>query len=81
MDGNYHYHYGIFEESRLSPEMNTYITYGIKVTPRGDRSVCCDSVADVSLSKPELSAFVGLCNELRLSPIHLRDVVEDFLAR
>ena len=73
------YFYFVFQESHSSPENREHATYGVKVAPDGDRSACCDSISDVSLSEPALSELVRLCNELELSPIHLRDVVEDFL--
>ena len=75
------YFYFVFQESRSSPDLCEYVTYGIKVAPDSDHSACCDSISDVSLSEPALAALVRRCNELELSPIHLRDVVEDFLAR
>ena len=75
------YFYSVFEESRSSPELGAYVTYGVKAAPEDDHSACFDTVADVSLSEARLGVFVRLCNELQLSPIHLRDVIEDFLAQ
>ena len=71
-------HYTIFEESVSHPELGRYVTYGIK-TVSEETSFASISVSDVSLSKSELSILVLQCNELQLSPIHLSDVIDDFL--
>lgn len=36
-------------------------------------------IEDISTNKTNVEKLVRLCNELELSPIHLNDVVEDFL--
>ena len=48
-------------------------TYGIS---RGSTYV-----ADVSLCRSEIQAFVDLLNRLDASEIHARDLVEDFLGK
>ena len=75
------YFYFVFQESRLSPELREYVTYGVKVAPDGDRDACCDCISDVSLSETALASLVQRCNELELNPVGLRDVVEDFLVQ
>lgn len=73
--------YGIVEEKYTVGEVNR-ISYGIagyaNVSERdiADVVVC---VHDVTSDKERLSELVLKCNELGLSQIHLRDVVEDFL--
>lgn len=53
------------EEDKL---WNTYgITYGDIV------------IEDISTEKEKIEKLVRLCNELDLDPIHIHDVVEDFL--
>lgn len=53
------------EEGKL---WNTYgITYGDIV------------IEDISTEKEKIEKLVRLCNELDLDPIHIHDVVEDFL--
>lgn len=37
------------------------------------------SVHDVTSDKTRLAELVQRCNRLKLSPIHLEDVIEDFL--
>lgn len=46
-------------------------TYGISYKER--------EVKDISTDKHKIEKLVNLCNELELSPIHLDDVIEDFL--
>ena len=43
--------------------------------------IACDrvAIANVSADADRLSGLVALCNALELSPLHLPDVVEDFL--
>ncbi len=56
-----------------SVENYTYISYGI-AAPKGDYCF-----KDISRDKDEVENLISLCNELQLSPLHLRDVVDDFL--
>lgn len=37
-------------------------------------------IEDITTSKYELCTLVQLCNDLSLDPIHIYDVVEDFLS-
>lgn len=36
-------------------------------------------IEDVSVEKEKIEKLVHLCNELELDPIHIHDVVDDFL--
>lgn len=53
--------------------------YGIAAYAQ-DSNTCIAHLHDVSPDKASISALVSLCNHLQLSPVHLDDVVEDFLA-
>lgn len=64
-------------ESRKELEGRNYCCYGVKLRYAGTE-VC---VEDLSLDRSEVEKLVKLCNELELSPLHFRDVLEDFLAR
>ena len=55
-----------------------YIFYGIGAL-EGDRSLFV--IHDISADKPRMEHLVELCNRLELSPLHLWDGVEDFLAQ
>lgn len=37
-------------------------------------------IEDITTSKYELCTLVQLCNDLSLDPIHIYDVVDDFLS-
>ena len=49
-----------------------YLGYGISCPYR--------EIADITTDYHRLSHLVTLCNELELDPIHLDDIVEDFLS-
>ena len=51
-----------------------HIGYGISYTENSALSF-----EDLTLNPIAVAKLVKLCNELDLSPIHLKDVVEDFL--
>lgn len=36
-------------------------------------------INDISTDKEKVERLVALCNELELSPIHIYDVIDDFL--
>ena len=42
-------------------------------------STIIDSVKDVSMEKCKIQNLVNECNRLKLSPIHFREVIEDFI--
>lgn len=50
---------------------NSHLTYGISDDER--------SFSDISTDKSKIERLVMLCNEQKISPIHLDDVIEDFL--
>lgn len=51
--------------------------YGIAVLDR--ESVTISTAHDLSPDESEVTELVKMCNRLKLSPIHLQDVIEDFL--
>ena len=54
-------------------ENTSYIDYGIATS---DGSV---RIEDISTEKGEIEELVGRCNGFNVSPIHLKDIVIDFL--
>ena len=54
------------------------ITYGIGAYAE-DEKTCIAKLHDITSDKNALAELVELCNRLQLSPIHLHDVIEDFL--
>jgi len=57
-------------------ESGLYRTYGIEVCENGDP---VETIQDISLDRDAVAGLVHTCNRERLEPMHLRDVVEDFL--
>lgn len=61
---------------------HTYLSYGIAAYVDAETSEAKQVIAhmpDVSPNRSALEPLVQMCNMLGLSPIHLVDVVEDFL--
>ena len=74
--------YGIIEGLFSNGEKEE-ITYGIaayNVANAESSTVIVASVSDITIDRKRLEALVELCNREKLSPIHLKNVVEDFLA-
>ena len=66
-------HHGEREGERLG--------YGIALMSRDEEGIVeLDLFADVSTEREGLVRLVKECNDLALDPIHLGDVVEDFIA-
>ena len=54
------------------------ISYGIKVT-RGRK--CLRIIRDITDDKERLSHFIDEINELSLDPVHLDQILEEFLSQ
>ena len=59
-------------------EVGTHTGYGIAVVDC--RANTISAATDLSSNKSEVAELVSRCNELELSPVHVKDVVEDFLS-
>ena len=51
----------------------SYRAYGIRCTEQ--------EIADLTRDAAALKPLLDYCNRLKLSPLHLKDVAEDFVAR
>ncbi len=73
--------YGIIKNEYIF-EGEHRISYGIAVydAPEllGTTSVIC-SVPDIYSNYDAIAELVATCNRLQLSPVHLSDVIDDFL--
>ena len=65
-------------ESVCDTEGHTYKSYGICVINKETNEAL--TYYDVSLDKGEIERLAMLCNELKLDPIHIEDVIEDLIA-
>lgn len=54
-----------------------HIVYGIEAFAKNKHKIA--SVADVFFDKQKAENFIKLCNDLKLSLVHLPDVIEDVL--
>ena len=62
-------------------ELDTVIEYGICVIANScGKKIVIDSIPNISVNIEFLIAMVKLFNELELSPIHFRDVLEDYIS-
>lgn len=62
-------------EELCTPELGTYVSYGIRaVLASGEETAF---VSDVSTDQAFVEHLAMLCTMGQLSPIHLRDVIED----
>lgn len=68
--------YKVIEENLQNCEFGRYVSYGICVYSE-ERRMILKSISDVFLEKDKMEQLVMLCNENRLDPIHLSEVIED----
>ena len=60
---------------------NTRVSYGIAAIENCDGVDCVlESVSDIFSDFYEVETLVNVCNVEELDPIHIKDVVNDFLA-
>ena len=73
--------YGIIEET-YALQRNARTSYGIAAyadsAQQGTATIVV-SVHDITSDKERLQELISICNHLQLSPIHLSDVIEDFI--
>ena len=68
------YEYACIEQHLYHEDIGYYTTYGIVLA--SDTSVKVD---DVSCNRAFVKQLVSLLNEHQAEPVHLLDIVEDFL--
>jgi len=69
--------YGLRTNIVYDDDGRTHIGYGIEVLNGANAKITV--VEDVFLDMSKAVMFIDLCNTLKLSPIHLTDVIEDML--
>ena len=72
------YLYSILEDKYIF-EGQAHTGFGIVIISTTVNEVVA-KIEDITTSKYELCTLVQLCNDLSLDPIHIHDVVEDFLS-
>ena len=71
------YRYVPVRETLTSDELGTYISYGLSVRAVEEEIAF---VSDVTTEYEEIERLADLCTEKALDPLHLEDVLQDFLA-
>ena len=71
------YSYFPIAQTLFSEELGEYVSYGIFAT-RDEQTIAL--VSDVSTELEAVKELAARCTEHQLSPEHLSDVIEDFLA-
>lgn len=67
----------IMVEERLShPNLGEYLSFGIAALKNGEQIIL---VSDISTNKNDVLKLAERCSKEKLSPVHLYDVVEDYL--
>ncbi len=64
------------KEIKTSEDGNKYVCYGINVY---ENNKLIKSLSDVFLDRVTAENFVEMCNTCQLHPIHLSDIIEDYL--
>ena len=74
-------HKYIVVQSTYKNGNSTRIGFGIAVVEEYDGvTAILESIPDLSPDIEPIERLVEVCNELQLEPVHLQDVVTDFLA-
>lgn len=69
-------------ENRIQNSAQEKIFYGIAVGVMEDGIFTqLDGVTGITTDKESLGALTRLCNDFNLSPIHLREIIEDYLGK
>lgn len=57
---------------------NISASFGIAVTDESE--IILETISDITSDYERIFRLVSMCNQMQLAPIHLQDVVADFLA-
>ncbi len=73
--------YMVFKEE-ITVEDRSQTVYGIEAFEKvGDVLRSVERVSDITYSREKAEQLCDKCNKNKLSPLHLKDVCEDFLCR
>lgn len=70
------YKYLPVQETLTSDELGTYVTYSVSVRTVSEEIAF---IRDVSTDFEEIAQLTERCTEQQLDPVHLDDLIEDFL--
>ncbi len=69
--------YYVTEDLMFLEDVGEYKSYGIELR-EGERVI--ERIRDIDTNREGVEALCALCNKLKVSPNHFRDVVEDYLS-
>lgn len=72
------FRYVAVEENLLSEDGEAYVSYGIRAQA-GTKQIAY--VSDISTDCKKVQHLANLCTEMTLDPLHLPDVIDDFLVQ
>lgn len=81
-DTTYTWEYHVISERYSHPDLGVYRSYGIhafETTGMHIRPVAC--VHDITTIQAQAEHLAELCNRYQLSPVHLDDIIADYLAK
>ncbi len=74
------FRYVLIKQQLHSVDLGNYESFGIQVIKEtGNQQISCGVLSDISLNRSDVEDLVHRCNALDLHPIHLRDVVDNYL--
>lgn len=74
------YQYALIKEQKISADNCGYQAYGIAAfAVHENYSQEIMHISDISTDKERLSLLIEKCNRLKVSPIHLKEIIEDFI--
>ena len=70
------YRYIPVQETLTNDELGTYVTFGLSICTVEEE---ISFVSDITTDYEEIKRLADLCTTKELDPIHLKDVLEDFI--
>ena len=70
--------YKLLEKEHCHPDAGTYKSFGISISD-AESSKDLITVNDVFTNRNEAEKFVKICVKNEVSPIHIMDIIEDYI--
>lgn len=71
--------YYYVKEELHNPEVGNYTAYAISAYEHHNHKKTNIYISDVFLNESDAKKFVNLCNDMKLDPVHLPQVIEEAL--
>ncbi len=74
-------YYEVYAEEKVLPEVGEYVSYGLRaVRSIGENSEVIGEISDLTTDEAAARRLAQMCTRCRLDPIHIPEVIEDFLS-